>query len=213
MPAKIDVIGKRFGRLLTIQDIERAPGQRRRVLCKCDCGKTMQVDPRQLLRGKTRSCGCYQRDVVSKNTPIIHTIHGMTGSPEYNSWQKMRRRCENPKDPKFAAYGARGIYVCPQWQNNFSQFIADMGPRPNGCNSIDRIDVDGPYAPDNCRWSTPKEQGRNKRHHRFVEFDGRRMPLSQACEDAGINYRSALCRLNNNLPWRPLPAPPKDGRE
>ncbi|RAK68769.1 hypothetical protein DJ019_01800 [Phenylobacterium kunshanense] len=89
-----------------------------------------------------------------------------------------------------------------------------MGTKPTPAATIDRIDVDGPYAPENCRWASPKEQARNKRNHRLVNHGGRSMPLSEACELAGVNYRSALYRLNRGKPWAALPAPPQaDGGE
>jgi hypothetical protein len=88
-------------------------------------------------------------------------------------------------------------------------FFADMGPKPSPTHTIDRIDVDGPYAPENCRWATPSEQSNNKRKHRFVEWNGRRVPLSVACRETGVNYRSALWRINQGKHWQPLPpAPP-----
>ena len=115
----------------------------------------------------------------------------------------------NPLNAKFKDYGARGIKVCPEWVDDFARFLLDMGPKPSPSFSLDRIDVDGDYTPANCRWADSKIQARNKRKHRIVELNGIPMPLSEACEHTGINYRGALYRLNTGKHWMPLPPPPK----
>ena len=206
MPAKIDVIGQRFGRLVALSDDAPARG-RRRVLCICDCGVRKTVDPRDLRRGHATSCGCAQKERVGEICRARST-HGMTKTVEHDTWQKMLGRCRNRNNPKFKDYGGRGITVCDRWLQ-FEAFLSDMGLRPTGA-TLDRIDVNGNYEPDNCRWATKIEQARNKRKHRFVELGGRHMPLSEACEIAGINYRSALYRVNRGLAWQPLPAPPQE---
>ena len=211
MPTKLELIGERFGRLVVLADGSPEKG-RRRVVCACDCGASIPVEPRSLRAGKTKSCGCLQRDVVS-NICANRTTHGKAGSPEYVSWVHMKGRCENPSNPKFKDYGARGIKVCPEWSDDFARFLSDMGAKPSAKASIDRIDVNSGYSPENCRWADPTTQARNKRNHRYVEFGGEQMPLSQACEMAGINYRSALYRLNAGQGWMPAgpaaPASPK----
>jgi hypothetical protein len=124
----------------------------------------------------------------------------------------MKSRCTNPRNKKFKDYGGRGIMVCDKWLNDFSQFIADMGNKPSPNSSIDRIDVNGNYEPSNCRWATSLVQARNKRSHRLVDFNGQKIPLSQACELTGINYRSALCRINAGKHWMPLPPAPETAK-
>ena len=95
---------------------------------------------------------------------MAQRVHGLSGhpSPEYHVWKHMRERCNNPKHLRYARYGGRGIRVDPRW-DSFAQFFADMGERPPG-KTLDRIDVDGPYAPSNCRWATDAEQARDKQH-------------------------------------------------
>lgn len=210
MPAKIDVTGQRFGRLAVLCDGPRAPNGRRTVECQCDCGTKVVVDPRGLRNGHTRSCGCYHKDRLSQVVPEVHTTHGMSRTPEYNTWMKIRNRCSNPRDIKYKDYGARGIRVCSEWDNSFEAFYRYIGPKPHTSWSIDRIDVNGDYEPGNCRWADPKTQSRNKRKHRIVVLHGIEMPLSQACEAAGVNYRSALYRLNVGKHWQPLPAAPTE---
>ncbi len=91
-------------------------------------------------------------------------VHGWWGTPEYRAWVDLIARCENPKHPRFADYGGRGVLVCPRWRSSFAAFLADIGPRPAPRLSIDRIDNDGNYEPGNCRWATTKVQAANKRN-------------------------------------------------
>lgn len=213
MPHRIEVVGQRFGKLIVRANGDSVNG-RRRVICDCDCGNTITCQPRYLGR-HTNSCGCLQREIVAA-AGRQRIKHGMarkdhaTRPPEYRNWNQMKRRCENADHPKYALYGGRGISVCDRWARDFSAFLADMGPRPTHKHSLDRYpDTNGNYEPGNCRWATPKEQSRNKRNHRLVEYAGRIMPLSEACELAGVNYRSALYRLNHGQPFQYLPEPPQ----
>ena len=102
----------------------------------------------------------------------------------------MLNRCRNPKDARYKDYGGRGITVCKEWEASFSQFLVDVGPKPSPEHSIDRIDTDGSYEPNNVRWSTPVEQARNKRNTEMTEVDGVRMPVIEACERYGVGYGS-----------------------
>lgn len=213
MPSKIDRTGQRFGRLVVRGEASPASNGRRRVRCTCDCGAEVLIEPRALTSSKGgKSCGCLQKDVVRRIVIETRTTHGGTGTAEYNIWRHMKGRCENKSNAKFASYGGRGIKVCERWQNDFEAFLSDMGPRPKGC-SIDRIDTNGDYEPGNCRWATNLVQSRNKRNHRLVEYAGKMMPLSEACECANVNYRSALYRLNKGMHWMPLPTPPAGGSD
>lgn len=207
MPARIDLIGRSFGRVTVTGDAARLASGRRAVECHCECGETFICDPRSLLSGHCKSCGCLHREIVGRKSRDNIT-HGMSKSVEYQAWIKIKGRCCNVKDAKYADYGGRGIKVCDAWLDDFQAFYRDMGPRPEWSSSIDRIDVNGDYDPGNCRWSDAKTQSRNKRNHRLVNFEGRNMPLSEACELAGVNYRSALYRLNRGHHWQPLPSAP-----
>jgi hypothetical protein len=140
----IDLIGKRFGRLRVI-----AYAQNHKWSCVCNCGARVNVDGNHLRRGCTKSCGCLRKK------------HGMSGSPEYKTWVNMKQRCFNPCNPAYENYGGRGIIVHEQWLN-FEDYFADTGTRPPGY-SLDRIDNDGNYEPDNVRWTTSKQQRQNQR--------------------------------------------------
>jgi hypothetical protein len=118
----------------------------------------------------------------------------LSETPEYRHWINMKSRCDNPRTPGFD-YGGRGIKVCARWRDSFQNFFADLGPRPSPSHSVDRIDSNGNYEPSNCRWATPKEQGRNTRTNHLVIVGGREMTLAEAVETAPVPYNTVLYRL------------------
>jgi hypothetical protein len=122
------------------------------------------------------------------------STHGMTNTPEWISWTSMRQRCHCESAIGFHNYGGRGIKVCERWMNSFENFYADMGNRPEGM-SLDRIDNDGDYCPDNCKWSSHVEQGANQRTNRFIEHDGERLTLAQWSRRTGLSKHTIRRRL------------------
>lgn len=151
----------------------------------CECGKKKQVRISSILNGLIQSCG------IGHSRP---RTHGKSETQGYNAWLSMRTRCQNPNSHAYDRYGGRGIVVCERWED-YANFLADMGERPSSRHSLDRIDNNGPYSPENCRWATPEEQGRNKRTNRILELNGRSMCLQDWARELGLNHSSLLERL------------------
>lgn len=158
-----DFSGKRFGRLVVLGKAEKK-GRHTRYLCVCDCGKKKSVDASNLKSGCTRSCGCLHKEISVR----VNTIHGERKTRLYDVWKSMLQRCTNPNSKDYKNYGGRGIQVCSSWIKfpDFSKWAYAAGydpDAPRGDCTIDRIDVDGNYCPDNCRWVSMKIQNQNRR--------------------------------------------------
>lgn len=186
MAPRLDLTGRKFGKLLVSDQYTRSEQGRYYWTCRCDCGKETIARASDLTTGNTTSCGCVK---------FTHkTTHGLRDSPEYVVWNNMLQRCGNSSNPMFHYYGERGIEVCPQWQS-FGTFIADMGPRPSPDHSIERRDVNGNYEPDNCYWATPDVQANNRRNNVVVEFEGQSYTLAQLAAKTGVGYQTLRQRI------------------
>lgn len=175
---RFDLSGLRFGRLVVEVLAGRTPTKALLWICRCDCGgRSSRIYGKDLRSGKTKSCGCLRKENHQNVT------HGMCKAPEYAVWAGMKARCNNPKNLSFPFYGGRGIKVCERWASSFEAFFFDMGPRPLGY-SIDRINNNGDYSPENCRWADWKTQSANK--STSVGLD-----LVSIAEDRGIGYKHA----------------------
>jgi hypothetical protein len=186
-------IGAVFVRLTVIRYLGSNPHKKALYECGCECGKTLIVIGSKLRSGWSRSCGCYRTDRVM----AFHFKHGMTGSAEWHIHQQMIRRCTDPESISYHNYGGRGIKICDRWlgEQGFVNFLADMGRRPGKLVSIDRIDNDKGYSPDNCRWATRKEQCRNTRKNVWVVFDGVKSLLQDVARDHGLSYECVVGRM------------------
>lgn len=183
---RIDLTGQRFGRLTVTGVAPRLkPNDDTRWHCQCDCGEPRIVRSKALRRGMTLSCRCYTKEVTAKRNATRDFLV-VRNAREYAVWFGMRARCHNPDHIGYADYGGRGIAVCERWRESFEAFLEDMGKRPAGM-SIDRIDNDGPYAPDNCRWATQKEQMRNTSRNHYVEANGERLIVTDWAAKTGIS--------------------------
>jgi hypothetical protein len=199
--------GERFGRL-TILGLspDRAANGKARWHCRCDCGNETTVIGDELRRGRTISCGCARHVRLGD----ANRTHGCSHRiPEYGIWKNMRRRCSKESSHVYAYYGGRGITVCPEW-SSFERFYADIGPRPSPDHSLDRIDNDGPYSPENCRWATQAEQSRNTRRTMRLTHDGRTLSLREWSRETGIPYATLHDRIRRGWPARTaLTQPPR----
>ena len=181
-----ELTGRRFARWVVISRDTRP----RYWMCRCDCGTVRSVFVGHLKRGNTSSCGCLHKE-LSKARATKHDAHG---SPEYRAWSLAKTRCTNPNREKYRRYGARGIRMCERWANDFSVFLADMGHKPAGT-SLERINNDGPYAPDNCRWATPAEQSRNTIRNKRITIDGETRIASDWASSVGVPAGRIYARL------------------
>lgn len=176
---------ERFG-AWTVQSTERRGA--RNILyanCVCDCGTARFVRMSNLRAGLTNSCGCKR-----------FRTHGKRGSRIYSIWASMKQRCENPKAQSYDRYGGRGISVDAEWSASFEAFFRDMGADHVDGATLDRIDNDGPYALENCRWASRKEQARNRGNNIVVTFEGEPTSLAEAAERANLPYAVVSARLS-----------------
>jgi hypothetical protein len=192
MPIKNDLTGTVFGRWTVLEVAGRDKRGALNWKCLCSCGTTRSVFGANLTRGLSTSCGCYSREITAART----RTHGQIHTPLYKSWADMIGRTTSVNNSEFRNYGARGITVCPQWQASFEVFAEDMGPTYREGLTLERIDVDGPYTPENCTWATRKEQARNKRNTVRVEFQGVVKPLIEWCELLGLRYATVYYRIH-----------------
>jgi hypothetical protein len=175
-----DLSGRRFGNWTVLARDTDGPNRNIRWLCVCDCGTERPVFGAALKNGASSSCGgCLHRDRYVA---------------EYRVWNHMLSRCRNPNNPAFKRYGGRGITVCRGWLS-FDQFLADMGPRPPGT-ELDRINNNGPYSPENCRWADATTQANNRRSNRLITFNGKTQTLMQWAKETGIKRSTIQMRLD-----------------
>jgi hypothetical protein len=191
----IDITNQRFGRLTVKEQSTNSIHNRVRWVCLCDCGNEIVAIAGSLRNGDTRSCGCLHKETIGQ----IAFKHGGSGTPENRAWQNMKTRCLNSNNHAYNDYGGRGISVCPEWRESFETFYKYMGPRPSPAHTLERNNVNGNYEPGNCRWATRTEQARNKRNTHFVDFNGKRMSLSEVAEITGIGHSTLWDRKNRGM--------------
>lgn len=186
-----DLTGMKFGRLTVIERAENDKLGKARWLCKCDCGNETVVGGAFLRLGQSTSCGCLRKETGN------HRTHGMKGTSVYHSWCAMKQRCLNPNTKKFKRYGGRGITIYPDWVDDFQAFydyVSKLEHFGKEGYTLDRIDNNGNYEPNNLRWADNKTQARNRRSNIIVEYNGKAMTLTESAESSGIAFSTLLTR-------------------
>lgn len=184
MTAFKNLVGQKFGRLTVISRVEKS--KRTSFLCQCDCGKTKIIKSCPMIMGEVSSCGCLNIELLQNRATHGHGRKG-NKSKEYRAWSNMLTRCYNENYLEHENYGGRGIIVCERWRTSFVNFIEDMGLATSKKHSLDRIDNDGNYCKENCRWATLKQQGSNTSRNRWIEHDGKNMIISDWMKYLGIS--------------------------
>ena len=186
--------GDRCGRLIILKEKEQRPRisgrMKRYVECQCDCGKIKVIRLDSLRSGVTKSCGCYLNEIRGRSS----MTHRMSKSREFKSWQSMKNRCLNKNAPNYKRYGGSGISVCHRWINSFENFYKDMGKRPIGT-SIDRINGNNNYEPNNCKWSTPKQQNNNLKSNVIITYKNETMNANDWSKRLGRSRTVVSTRL------------------
>lgn len=185
-----DLTGQRFGRLVVVKESELRKSNRVTWHCKCDCGKEKDIISKDLVSGKSKSCGCG----VIESTIKRSTKHGMAHKHVYDAWMGMKDRCRNPNNTHYHIYGARGISVCEEWLD-FETFYNQFGKHHKKGLSIDRIDNNEGYCLDNCRWATPEEQSSNTSRNVFYTVDGVTDTLQRLSNKYSIDPTTVTCRI------------------
>ncbi len=197
--------GARIGRLRIRRLVKAGGGVASEAIC--DCGVEVRIPISYLMLG-VQSCGCLFRDREEMNKRIQagQPPQGKWGGKavrypaEYGIWTKMIARCTNPQSSGYANYGGRGIGVCLRWRRSFTLFLQDMGPRPDSSSTIERIDNNGDYSPENCCWATRADQARNTRRNHRVYYNGENMILKDAVRLAGLSYCAVQGRIKRG--WK-----------
>lgn len=198
-----DLTGERFGRLIVTGIAYRKPrkpkGYRTYWNCKCDCGNEAIVNGELLTEGRTKSCGCYRKEV----TAACRITHHKADTRLYNVWLAIKRRCRLKTDTAYKWYGARGITICEEWLDfecfyNWAIANGYDESAPKGQYTIERIDVNGNYEPDNCKWITQKEQARNRRKTLKYTINGEEKALAEWCEIYGVPYHRTYERVRKH---------------
>jgi hypothetical protein len=193
-------IGKRYGRLVVIEEVFprqiNSHGRAVRfIVCKCDCGVVKQRRFNDMKLGKVVSCGCTKRNKMK----LKMTTHGMSGARPWRIWINLTQRIDNPNSTSYRYYGGRGVTIPKAWRK-FEGFWGDMEEGYKDSLSLDRIDNDGHYSKENCRWTTSKVQNRNSRHNIILTYGGRSMCVTEWSEETGISAPTIYGRISRGWP-------------
>lgn len=189
-----DLTNKKIGRL-TVLEFFGYKNNKVIWKCRCDCGNITYVVHGNLIHNSTKSCGCLQKELLSKRS----ITHNLTKTKIYSTWIDIKKRCYNVNSISYCNYGGRGITVCDEWKNDFKSFY--NWSMQNGYDetlSIDRINNNGNYEPSNCRWVDRKTQNNNTRHNHYITYNGKTLTLAQWSEELGLTYSCLKSRINKH---------------
>ena len=189
------IIGKKFGRITVIKRDSYRKGKTM-LECLCDCGNLKIISRSDLVAGKTKSCGCLRKETAA-HTGVLITKHGMSGTRLWTIWSSMIARCANKKHNAYQNYGERGIKVCAEWKNFLPFYDWAINNEYTDELTIDRIDNDGDYEPNNCRWATYKVQGNNRRNNHVINICGCKKTVSEWAGIVGINPATLSFRIKS----------------
>lgn len=188
---KNDLTNQRFTRLVAKRRAYHIKCNQAVWLCLCDCGNETFVKAQGLKSGNTKSCGCLRAELSAERK----ITHGLRHTKEYQVHRSMLNRFYNPKCERYDRYGGRGIMVCESWKNSVAVFVSDIGMRPPGKHSIERINNDGNYEPGNCRWATKKEQSENTSRSVHITYKGETLTLSRWARRLNMNGTALAQRI------------------
>ena len=161
-------VGQKFNKFTILEFNGKHKSGHLTALCKCDCGNIRTISLSDLKLNRSKSCGCIRKEAKQ----LFKKDHGMTNTKEFKTWAGIKIRCYNKNYKSYNYYGGKGVTMCNRWLNSFRNFLEDMGFAPTNKHSIDRIDSNGNYEPNNCKWSTLIEQANNKSNNKFYEYNG-----------------------------------------
>ncbi len=188
MPKKLNLTGKRFGRLVVLSEAEKNNG-RVRYKCLCDCGTEVITESSYLVQGKKKSCGCLRKEVTIARSKARYSETSKRNTKLYHRYHSMYQRCTNPNNPSWHNYGGRGITMCDRWLSSYDNFLADMGEPPTEKHTLERIDNNLGYSPENCMWADRKTQLRNQRRSIIITWNGITRHAKDWCEMYSIPYQ------------------------
>ena len=190
---KLDLRGKKFGRLVVLEDSRKRKSRRVLWNCICDCGNKVRISSKCLRNGHSQSCGCLKLEILIKRTTKHGHGRARKQTATYRSWLGMKTRCLNPKVECYKHYGGRGITICERWMK-FENFLEDMGEKPKDL-TIERLNNKDGYSPENCIWATMEIQTRNKRNNRFITFNGESHILPDWAKITGLKRETISRRI------------------
>ena len=197
MTKSVDITGQKFGMWFVIRDsLKRTKAGKVQFICRCECGNENIVTGGNLRSGLSRSCGCDK----DKKTSARFIKHGLSKHPMFSRYSSMMARCYDKSNNEYKNYGARGITVCDRWKNSAADFIADIGIPPSASHTMDRINNNGNYCPENFRWATKKEQAINRRVTTMLEHNGVEMCCADWGRSLGMTKKAVFDRLRAGWP-------------